>query len=150
MRFTVDPTSATPIYAQLVEQVKHAIAAGTLAQGEVLPSLREVATRLRISPLTVKKAYGELEALGIAATEHGRGTFITGGSHAYSEQYRREALAQLIDRMLVDAHQLGASLEDILTLTRERRQALDEELVAPDATPEVEGVTDEANFTRHS
>ena len=127
MRFTVDPTSSTPIYAQIVEQVKHAIAAGTLAQNEVLPSLREVAKRLRISPLTVKKAYGELESLGIASTEHGRGTFITAGSHVFSERYRREALAQIIDRMLIDAHHLGASLDDVLVLVRERRQALDEE-----------------------
>jgi len=138
MRFTVDPTSSTPIYAQLVEQVKHAIAAGTLAPGEVLPSLREVATRLRISPLTVKKAYGELESLGIASTEHGRGTFITAGSNTFSEQYKREALAQIIDRMLIEAHQLGASLEDILALTRERRQALDEEQTADHPTPDGE------------
>ncbi len=141
MRFTVDPTSSTPIYAQLVEQVKHAIAAGTLVQGEVLPSLREVATRLRISPLTVKKAYGDLEALGIASTEHGRGTFITAGSNAFSEQYRREALAQIIDRMLIEAHQLGASLDDILTLTQERRQALDDEYTTPHSIPEEEGET---------
>ncbi len=125
MRFTVDPTSATPIYAQLVEQVKHALAAGGLQQGEALPSLREVATRLRINPLTVMKAYGELETLGIAKTLHGRGTFITDGSQAFSEQYRLEALEGVIDRMLIEAHQLGASLEDILTLVRKRRQALE-------------------------
>lgn len=138
MRFTVDPTSSTPIYAQLVEQVKHAIAAGTLAQGEVLPSLREVATRLRISPLTVKKAYGELEAMGIASTEHGRGTFIASNSNAFSEQYRNEALVRIINRMLIEAHQLGASLDDILTLTRERRQALDDEHATYELTPEGE------------
>ncbi len=129
MRFTVDPTSATPIYAQLVAQVKHAIAAGSLQQGDALPSLREVATRLRINPLTVMKAYGELETLGIAKTLHGRGTFITAGSQAFSEQYRLEALEGIIDRMLIEAHQLGASLEDILALVRKRRQALDREPV---------------------
>ena len=126
MRFTVDPTSSVPIYAQLVEQVKHAVAAGSLRVNDPLPSLREVSTRLRISPLTVKKAYGELETLGIVTTEHGRGTFVTANSTAFSAQYRREALRQLIDRMLIEAHHLGAGLDEIETLVRERAALLAE------------------------
>lgn len=124
MRFTVDPTSSVPIYAQLVEQVKHAVASGRLQAGDVLPSLREVAERLRISPLTVKKAYGELETLGITATEHGRGTFIRAGASDFSDDYRREALAQAVDRVLVEAHHLGASADDIVELVRERARLL--------------------------
>lgn len=128
MRLTVDPTSAIPIYAQLVEQVKHAVASGRLAPGDPLPSLREVAAFLRISPLTVKKAYGELETLGITATEHGRGTFIRAGASAFSEEYRRETLAQVVDRMLVEAHHLGASAEDIVELVRERARLLERDV----------------------
>jgi GntR family transcriptional regulator len=124
MRFTVDPTSAIPLYAQLVEQVKRAVATGALAPGDGLPSLREVATRLRINPLTVKKAYGELEALGIAATAHGRGTVITAGSELFSAHYRREALVQTVDRMLIDAYHLGATPAEIQALVAERTQAL--------------------------
>jgi len=124
MRFTVDTSSSVPIYSQLVEQVKHAVAAGQLAQGDSLPSLREVAGRLRINPLTVKKAYGELEALGIAATEHGRGTFITAGGHQFSERYRREALTRAVDRLLVESFHLGASLQEAEALLRERHDAL--------------------------
>ena len=127
MRFTVDTTSSIPIYAQLVAQVKHAIAFGGLRQGDALPSLREVALRLRINPLTVKKAYGELEALGIVTTEHGRGTFINSASRQFSEQYRKVELAQAVDRMLIEAWHLGASEEDVDTLVRERRQKLDQE-----------------------
>ena len=124
MRFTVDPTSSVPIYAQLVEQVKHAVAAGTLLQHAPLPSLRDVSTRLRISPLTVKKAYGELETLGIVLTEAGRGTFVSGDAGAFSTQYKQAALVQAVDRLLVEAHHLGASEEEIITLVRERRAML--------------------------
>ncbi|MHB9023797.1 MAG: GntR family transcriptional regulator [Armatimonadota bacterium] len=124
MRFIVDPTSSTPLYAQLVEQVKRAIAAGTLQAGDALPSLREVATRLRINPLTVKKAYGELEAQGIVVTEHGRGTFVTAGSTVFSAQYRHEALAQIIDRLLIEAYHLGASPEEVVELIRQRQEAV--------------------------
>jgi len=127
MRFTVDPTSSIPIYAQLVEQVKHAVASGRLGPGDALPSLREMAERLRISPLTVKKAYGELATLGIAAVEHGRGAFIRAGASAFSEEYRREALARAVDRLLVEAHHLGASAEDVEALVRERGRLLERE-----------------------
>jgi len=127
MRFTVQPSSSIPIYAQLVEQVKHAVASGRLQPGDLLPSLREVAERLRISPLTVKKAYGELETLGIVATEHGRGTFIRAGAGDFSEQYKQERLAEAADRLLVEAHHLGASVEDVVDLLRARGRLLERE-----------------------
>jgi GntR family transcriptional regulator len=126
MRFTVDLTSAVPIYAQLVAQVKHAIAAGTLAPGDALPSLREASLRLRVSPLTVKKAYEELEALGIVVTEHGRGTYVSAAADTRSAAYRREALTQAVDRLLVEAHHLDAPLDDVIALIRERKAALEE------------------------
>lgn len=124
MRFTVDPASSVPMYAQLVEQVKHAVAAAMLRRGDVLPSLREVSTRLRISPLTVKKAYGELETLGIVTTEPGRGTFISGDAGAFSAQYTQAALVQAVDRLLVEAYHLGASVDDVITLLQARRVAM--------------------------
>lgn len=132
MRFSVEMNSAVPLYAQLVAQVKHAVAAGGLQPGDALPSLREVALRLRINPLTVKKAYGELEMLGIVATGHGRGTFVSAGSALFSARYRRDALAQAVDRLLVEAYHLGASEEEIIALIRERRNLAD-------AAPEQEG-----------
>jgi len=131
MRFTVDPTSANPIYAQLVEQVKHAVASGTLKPFDPLPSLRDVSLHLRISPLTVKRAYGELETLGIITTEHGRGSYISGESATFSTTYRNEALAQAVDRLLIEAHHLDASLEEVTQLLQQRRQALTAEREPP-------------------
>jgi GntR family transcriptional regulator len=131
MRFTVDTTSAIPIYAQLITEVKHAIAAGLLRAGDALPSLRELAGELRVNPLTVARAYRELEALGIITTGHGRGSFISAGAADLGETYRREALAEAVERLLVEAYHLGASPEEIRTLVEERLRTLQGEEPIP-------------------
>ncbi len=113
MIFDIDTTSSLPIYAQLVAQVKHAIAAGVLRPGDLLPSLRETSTRLRINPLTVSKAYRELEAAGIVTMGQGRGTFVSPKSADLGDSYRKEALGQAVDRMLIEAYHLGASPDDV-------------------------------------
>lgn len=122
MRFDVDPTSATPIYAQLVAQVKQAVASGVLRPGDPLPSLRELAGQLRVNPMTVSRAYREMEHQGIIVTEHGRGSFISDQVMKQEEEYRREALERVVDRLLLEAHQLGASPTEILAVVEERLQ----------------------------
>ncbi len=121
MRFTVETTSAVPVYAQLVAQVKGAIAAGVLRPGDALPSLRELAGRLRVNPLTVARAYRELEAGGIIVTEHGRGSFIGPVAEAAGAAYRKEALRAAVERLLAEAAHLGATPEEL-------RAALDERM----------------------
>lgn len=120
MRFDVETTSATPIYAQLIAQVKCAIAAGVLQPGEALPSLRELAAQLRVNPLTVARAYRELEQQGVINTEHGRGSYVSAGAAGQSETYRREALAAAMDRLLAEVSGLDASPEELLALLAER------------------------------
>ena len=127
MRFSVDTTSATPIYAQLIAEVKRAIATGILHPGDNLPSLRELASQLRVNPLTVARAYRELEALGIIITEHGRGSRISETAAGLGEGYRREALVEVIDRLLVEAYHLGASPAEVRALVDERLRALQPE-----------------------
>ncbi len=124
MRFDVDTTSATPIYAQLIMQVKHAIAAGILRPGDSLPSLRELAAQLRVNPLTVARAYRELEAANIVATEHGRGSFISTQADGLGADYRHDALCQAVDRLLVEGYHLGATPEEICTLVAERARVI--------------------------
>lgn len=120
MRFDVDTTSAVPIYAQLVAGVKRAIAGGVLRPGDALPSLRELAGQLRVNPLTVSKAYRELEAEGVITTEHGRGSFVSARAAAESDSYRREALAQAVDRLLLEASHLGATPGEVRAMLDER------------------------------
>ena len=124
MIFNIDVASSVPIYAQIITQVKHAIAAGVLRTGDSLPSLRETATKLRVNPLTVAKAYRELEMNGVVITEHGRGTFIGDNSPNLGEEYRQEALNQAVDRMVVEASQLGASSDVVLFTVRERLKTI--------------------------
>ena len=127
MIFNIDTTSSVPMYAQIIAQVKHAIAAGVLRLGDGLPSLRETATRLRVNPLTVAKAYRELEAAGLVQTEHGRGTFISARCDELGEGYRREELVQTVDRMLVEAYHLGASPDEIRLTVEERLRKMNSE-----------------------
>src|SRR5215472_12911466 len=76
--FRLDHTSGVPTYLQLVQQVEHALRLGHLAQGDRLPTVKEVVTLLAINPNTVLKAYRELEHRGLAAGRPGQGTFIRG------------------------------------------------------------------------
>ena len=120
MRFDVETTSATPIYAQLLAQVKRAIAAGVLQPGEALPSLRELAAQLRVNPMTVARAYRELEQAGVITTEHGRGSFISATAGESSAAFRREALVAAMERMLAEVSGLDASAEELLDLLAEQ------------------------------
>lgn len=120
MIFDIDTTSSVPIYAQIITQVKYAIAAGILRSGDVLPSLRETASRLRVNPLTVSKAYRELEVEGIVSTDQGRGTFVTAKTKSLGKKYRRQALDRAADRMLVEAYHLGASPEEVRRTVEDR------------------------------
>ena len=131
MRFDVDTSSATPIYAQLIAQVKHAIAAGILRSGDSLPSLRELAAQLRVNPLTVARAYRELEGANIVTTGHGRGSFISTQAEGLGADYRRDALRQAVDRLLVEGYHLGATPEELCLLVAERSRVIrrpDEEM----------------------
>ncbi len=123
MRFEVETTSAVPIYAQIVAQVKQAMAAGVLRAGESLPSLRELASSLRVNPLTVARAYRELEAAGLVTTEHGRGTFVSAQAVALGDAARQELLAAAVDRLLVEAYHLGATPDAVRATLEERLQA---------------------------
>lgn len=76
MKLIVNNSSMVPIYEQLVEQIKKGIRTGELKQNELLPSVRTLSKELKISALTVKKAYDNLEAEGFTVTIHGKGTYI--------------------------------------------------------------------------
>ena len=76
MHIIINNTSMVPIYEQIMDQVKKAIMEGDLTEGQVLPSVRNLSKELKISALTVKKAYDNLEQEGFTVTVHGKGTFV--------------------------------------------------------------------------
>jgi GntR family transcriptional regulator len=78
--FIIDPLSATPVYEQLVNQVKRYVLVSLISEGEQLPSVRAMSLQLGINPNTVQKAYIELESMGITASVPGKGCFVTIGA----------------------------------------------------------------------
>ena len=128
MILKIDTTSSIPVYAQMVDQIRRAVASGTLRPGDPLPSLRETAVKLRINPLTVNKAYKLLEYEGLIETRQGRGSFVAAGVEAASEEYRRETLTRAIDDLVVDAHHMGVSNDELRELFEERVESAENDL----------------------
>ncbi len=96
MKLIINSSSMVPIYEQLVEQIKAMIVKGELTPDELLPSVRSLAKELKISALTVKKAYDALEEEGLTISVHGKGTFVNAiDSTKVLEERRREVEADL-------------------------------------------------------
>lgn len=102
MKIMINHTSMQPIYEQIMEQIKQQILQGELREGDALLSVRVLAKDLKVSALTVKKAYDFLEEEGLIKTVHGKGSFILGANPAMlAEQQRREvelAMEQAVQR----------------------------------------------------
>lgn len=116
MFYQVDPSSAVPVYAQIMDQVKRGISSGLLKTGERLPSIRELARELRINPNTVVRAYRELEREGVVESRRGQGSYVAESQHASSLAARRELLAPAVDRLLVEAYHLGLNDDELRKL----------------------------------
>ena len=120
MLFQINFKSGKPVYLQLVDQIRHAAAAGALREGDVLPSLRPLAEELRINRNTVAKAYAELESQGVIETVPGKGCFLKGVNSPFTEQARQKLLMQEIDQAIVAAHHLQIEDADFLGLVKDR------------------------------
>jgi GntR family transcriptional regulator len=120
MMFRIDFKSGTPVYLQLVEQVRYAAASGALQPGEPLPSIRPLAEELRVNRNTVAKAYAELESQGIIETLAGKGCFVRENNSPFNKQVRQKLLQNKLDEAIVAAHHLGVGREEFLKLAQER------------------------------
>src|SRR5437763_1069445 len=118
--------SGTPIYLQIVDQIKAAAASGALQTGEALPSIRPLAEELRVNRNTIAKAYSELENLGVVETQPGRGCFLRENHAALRKDVRRKLLIEEIDQAVVQAHHLQVPSGEFLQLVHERMAALDD------------------------
>src|ERR1035437_7390689 len=116
MLFLISYKSGTPIYLQIVEQVKAAASSGALRPGEALPSIRPLSEELRVNRNTVAKAYSELESLGVIETQPGRGCFLKENQSALRKEVRRKLLIEEIDQTIVQAHHLQVSRGEFLKL----------------------------------
>lgn len=111
MELFVNPGDELPIYRQIMRQITSAIAGGHLAPGDQLPSHRDLAEQLVIAPLTVKKAYDELERQGLIETARGRGTFVSAKPVA-RRSVERERLKEAAKSLLHQAYLGGLDLDD--------------------------------------
>jgi GntR family transcriptional regulator len=120
MDLTVDAASHTPIYEQLVTQVRALVASGRLPTGERLPSVRGLAESLLINHNTVARAYRELEHEGVVVTRQGHGVFVADQASPFRVGQRRRMLAASVERLFAEAGQLGLEPSDVEELVRQR------------------------------
>jgi GntR family transcriptional regulator len=115
----VNPSDELPIYRQIMRQIMEAIAGGRLRQGDKLTSHRELAEQLVVAPLTVKKAYDELELLGYVETQRGRGTFVCLRLPKIKPAELHARLQTAARKLLSEAYVGGLSWEEVEEILRE-------------------------------
>ena len=113
MHIILNHSSMVPIYEQLMEQIKSDIIQSELKEGEALPSVRTLAGELRISALTVKKAYDKLEEEGFATTVHGKGTYVSASDKQLALEARQKAIEDDFDKVIDRALSMGMKKEEI-------------------------------------
>ncbi|MBC8505165.1 MAG: GntR family transcriptional regulator [Anaerolineales bacterium] len=114
MQIEIDLLSKIPIYVQIIDQVKHMIATGSLEPGDQLPTVRQLATDLRVNFNTIARAYRMLDEEGLISTQHGRGTFILPPStEENGERLRRQDIEWLTRHYLNEAAGLDYSAEEV-------------------------------------
>ena len=116
MQIILNNASMIPIYEQLVEQVKNLILSGELPENEALPSVRTLAAALKISALTVKKAYDKLEEDDFVVTVHGKGTYVAPTNRSLAMEARRRAVEEDFTRALDKARAVGMTPSEIREL----------------------------------
>ena len=119
MYFRLDHASGEPIYRQIVEQVKYAVAAGRLVAGEKLPSIRALAGELKINPRTVVKAYEELAHAALVVMRQGQGVFVTDQRETTVRSVRRKLLADQVRRLLAEASRIGADSDEVAAILKD-------------------------------
>ena len=135
LELRVTPGGATPIYRQIVDQIRRTVAGGARRAGDPLPSIRALAEQLVVNPNTVAKAYNELVHDGVIESRQGRGFFVADCRQIYSDAERIRRLEEALRSFLGEALVLNFPPDEI-------RAALDRELGRIDAKASKRGKTD--------
>jgi len=118
MAFALSQTDKRPMYVQIVEQIKQQIAVGDWAEGQPIPSIRQLAIDLQVSVITVKRAYYELEREGIIVTQHGKGSYVS-PTPGLGARLREQELDQHLEQVARIAAQLGMPPKQLANRLRE-------------------------------
>lgn len=115
----IDPRKPNPLWGQIAARIRVAIGAGDLRPGETLPSVREMARRLRVNPATVAQAYKDLAREGFVETRHGAGTFVKEVESDRRSEERRARATDLVRAMLEEGARLGIEADELTEAFRE-------------------------------
>lgn len=116
LKIIINASLMTPIYEQIVDQIKTLIRNGELKENDNLPSVRILSKELKISALTVKKAYDTLESEGFTITVHGKGTYVTATNTELLLEEQKKELEADLEKAIQKGRRCGISDEDIKSL----------------------------------
>ena len=116
MHIIINHSSMTPIYEQIMDQIKTLIVHGELTADTCLPSVRALSGELKISALTVKKAYDNLESEGFVVTVHGKGTFVSVANQQFLMEEQKKEVEQDLEAAIEKGRRCGLSDEEIREL----------------------------------
>ena len=116
MKIIINTSSMVPIYEQIIDQIKTMIRKEELKQNDQLPSVRALSKELKISALTVKKAYDELEREGFTVTVHGKGSYVTAANTELMMEEQRKEVEQDLEQAILKGRRYGISDEDIKSI----------------------------------
>lgn len=123
----ISKSDGRPMYLQIMEQIKQRVAVGDWGRGEEIPSIRQLAVALRVSVITVKRAYLELEREGVIVTHHGKGSTIATEPDLRPRLYDQE-LAQHLEQVVRIGSLLGLTAEELVTRLQDAAERMKEEL----------------------
>lgn len=125
--FILNPNSGVPIYRQLLEQVRRMVASGQLQPGAALPSVRELALRHAVNPMTISKAYGLLETEGLLERNRGKPMTVASQPRRNSQLGNRlQQVEPLVDQVVLAARQLELTEPDIVMSLRRKWEEFDD------------------------
>ena len=113
MEIIISNSSDKPIYEQISTQIKSAILSGELIAGQALPSIRSLANDLRVSVITTKRAYSDLEALGFIETRQGKGSYVANENLELLREEQLRHIESLLQEALNNAESAGVSLPEL-------------------------------------
>ncbi|HSI84396.1 MAG: GntR family transcriptional regulator [Candidatus Methylacidiphilales bacterium] len=120
LRFSLKPAGDVPIYRQIIQEIRRAIAAEELRTGDQLPAVRTLAEELVINPNTIARSYQELVRDGVLESRHGIGVFVAQRRQIYSDAERMLRLQRAIDPLFHEAIALDFTAEEVIAAIRQR------------------------------
>lgn len=116
MNINISNSSGQPIYDQITSQIKNLIITGELKDGDALPSMRLLAKELRISVITTKRAYEELEREGFIVSMTGKGSFVAGKNTEFIKEEQLRSMEEHLQQAVESATLAGISLQEVIDL----------------------------------